>query len=215
MKIYTTFSKSHECFLPWFKTIYDVEPSADVTFYEIEQKCKTGEFKSEGWNDATAEKLKHIIQIFDEDKNDYFIFCDIDVQFFKPFTHLIERVLQNHDIVFQNDYYGAQCTGFFFCRNTPQIKVVFEKALEINSQYRDDQEAIQASLNLNNKNIRHALLPPEFFTFGMYYDMWNGQDNFLLPKNIILHHANWALGIQNKLKLLQIVRDRFNKEAFF
>jgi len=216
MKIYTTYSKSHEVFLPWFDTIHDVEKDADIVKFELQQKCPTGEFKSEGWNDTTAEKLERIISIYDDtDTSDTFIFSDIDVQFFSPIIPLAEKALKQHDIVFQNDYYGVECTGFFYCRKTTETKKVFETALKINKEYRDDQESVQASLRKYHSNVQRGLLPPQFFTFGMFYNMWQGQTTIPLPRNIVLHHANWVSGVEGKLKLLKAVRENYNQKNFF
>jgi len=214
MKIYTAYSNSHKVFLPWFNTIKNVEPNITPIFCELDQKCPTGEFSSEGWNDTTKEKLEFILDIVKTDTNEYFIFSDIDVQFFKPVWNLGEKALSNYDIVFQNDYYGAQCTGFFYCKNNSKTKQLFEEALKIHNQHRDDQTSIQAALRIVPE-IKHALLPKEYFTLGMFYDHWHGQPIFKIPQNIIVHHANWVMGVDNKLKLLEAVKNNYTNKNFF
>ena len=223
MKIYTAYSESHKRFLPWFNTIHDVDPDVSVSHFELEQQCPTGEFKNQGWNQVTGKKLQRMVEIFDEDSNDdCFIFSDIDVQFFSSVSKLAKKALTNHDIVFQNDYYGAECTGFFYCKKNAKTKVMFEKALEIVNTYGDkntpgpggDQEAIQSALKICGSSITRAFLPPQFFTFGMFYDHWKGQEVFPIPKGIVMHHANWVIGIENKIKLLQAVKNNYNNNNF-
>jgi len=214
MKIYTAYSESHKVFLPWFNTIKNIEPKLTPVYYELEQKCPTGEFDSKGWNDTTEQKLKAIIDITKSNTDEYFVFSDVDVQFFKPLWNLGERALANYDIVFQNDYYGAQCTGFFYCKNNDKTKQLFEEALKIHKEHRDDQTSIQAALLLVPE-IRHALLPKEYFTYGMFYSMWHGETKFNIPANIVLHHANWVMGVDKKLKLLEAVKNNYDNKRFF
>ena len=38
--------------------------------------------------------------------------------------------------------------------------------------------------------------------------VWDGQD-FNIPADIIMHHANWIVGVQNKIKLLNLVKDKY------
>lgn len=223
MKIYTAYSPSHEVFKPWFDTIYNVHPDINVSYLKLDQKCETGEYDTTGWGKTTGEKLEKIIEIFDqEDGEDYFIFSDIDIQFFNPILKFTDTVLKRYDVVFQNDYNGNQCTGFFYCRKNKNTKRIFERALEINKQMHvdgirnvDDQVAVQHVLNTESADIRHALLPKEFFTYGMFRTgHWSRDKEFKLPKNIIMHHSNWVSGIDNKLNLLQVVRDYYNNNIF-
>ncbi len=213
MNIYTTYSNTHKVFLPWFNSIKLVESNLTPVYTEIEQKCPTGEFASEGWNDATKQKLENLIDITNSDNDDFFVFSDVDVQFFKPVWELGKRALENHDIVFQNDYYGAQCTGFFYCRINDKTKSLFQEALKIHHSHRDDQTSIQAALKLVS-GLKHALLPKEYFTYGMYFDHWHGQDQFFVPKNMVLHHANWVMGVENKVKLLEATRRNYEQKRF-
>lgn len=212
MKIYSTYSDSHTIFLPWFNTIKNVEKDIEIITKKIEQKCPTGEFNSEGWNEATKQKIEFLIDIVSSNDDDMFIFSDVDVQFFKPVCEIGKQVLSSYDIVFQNDYYGGECTGFFYCRKNIATKKLFEYALKIHNSHRDDQTSIQSALRATN--INYALLPKEFFTYGMYYDHWKGQEVFRLPKNIVMHHANWVVGIENKINLLKAAKNNFDNQIF-
>jgi hypothetical protein len=213
MKIYTTYSQTHKVFIPWFDTIKIIEPKLTPVYTELEQSCSTGEFNSDGWNKVTRQKLQTLSDITYSDSGEFFIFSDVDVQFFKPVWDLGKRVLENHDIVFQNDYYGDQCTGFFYCKNNERTKQLFKEALKIHHLHRDDQTSIQAALNMV-QGLKHALLPKEYFTYGMYFDHWHGQSDFLVPKNMVMHHANWVIGVDNKIKLLEATRNNYKQQRF-
>ena len=69
------------------------------------------------------------------------------------------------------------------------------------------------------KNIKFDLLPKEFFTYGVFNNgEWDYPENniidFKIPSDIIFHHANWTIGIDNKLKLLNFVKDNYNNQRF-
>lgn len=57
-----------------------------------------------------------------------------------------------------------------------------------------------------NLKIKH--LPATFFGGGTFTaDLWKPGDDLIIPDNIILHHANWTIGIENKLEQLKYVKD--------
>jgi hypothetical protein len=213
--IYTVTSKSHDIFLPWFETIKDIYPNIDIKIARIDQLCESGIFKTSGWREATAAKLEAIIGFLKPIDGSVLVYSDIDVQFFRSFHNTINNLLTINDIVFQNDYRGAQCTGFFACRRTPQILKLFNDAHKLltddNNKITiyDDQVAIQAALARDPK-IVHDFLPVEFFTYGYYNSHWDGSKEFLIPTATVMHHANWTTGIDNKIRLLQYVRDKYN-----
>jgi hypothetical protein len=218
IKLYTFYSKSHEVFIPWFKnSIKDVEPDISIVFKEVEQKCRSGEFASLGWNDFMSEKIKYIIEIINTTKDDYFIFSDIDVQFFQPVTNQTPAILKNCDIALQNDY-GSVCTGLFYCRVNEKTKSLFTEALKRIIYFRDDQDCIDYILNQNViKELTYEFLPDEYFTYGKYASQyggtWNVDDiDFEIPENMITHHANYTVGIENKINLLQLVREKYQSK---
>ena len=215
-KIYTVSSPTHDTFLPWLYTIKDVYPNIVIDVLYIDQLSESGAFYKNGWYEATLAKLEAITKILNNTDNSLFIFSDTDVQFFKPFHSIINNLLLTNDIVFQNDYDSLQCTGFFACRQTPLIKDLFNKALWLlkkrKNNISDDQVAMHEALK-RFPQIKHAMLPREFFTYGSFRkkEIWSGiQQEFDIPENIIMHHANWTVGIQNKLDMLQYVREQYN-----
>ena len=64
------------------------------------------------------------------------------------------------------------------------------------------------------QDLKHALLPKEYFTYGMYYNHWNEQEVFQVPKNMVMHHANWVIGVNNKIKLLEATRSNYEQQRF-
>jgi hypothetical protein len=213
-KIYTISSESHDVFLPWFYTIKNIYSDIEVIIGRIDQICETGRFKSNKWYEATLLKLTLITKLFENHDDDcVFIYSDTDVQFFKPFHSIINKLLETNDIIFQNDYPSA-CSGFFACKKNTAVKLLFDEAMHLLSnqinRINDDQVAINTALK--NIKIKYEILPLEFFTYGYYNKEWHSLYNaFNIPNNIITHHANWTRGIENKLNLLKLVREKHDK----
>lgn len=210
MKLLTCYTPSHKVFLNQFMDSLD-QTNLDVVIRMHEQECPTGEFASDGWNRTTQRKFEFLLEeMANATHEDIMIFSDIDIQFFQPPQLFAERALVGSDIVFQNDYYGHACTGFFYFRNNEKVREFILKAIEEIPKWRDDQEAVNKMIVNQGYDIQYALLPKEFFTYGSFYNHWEGQDDFPLPKNMVMHHANWVKGIESKIKLLRVVRNLYN-----
>ncbi len=71
------------------------------------------------------------------------------------------------------------------------------------------------SLPLRPKNsygIRWAYLPDEFMSGGaLTGKIWRPGMVLPVPQKVILHHANWTMGVENKLAQLQYVRERCSR----
>ena len=71
----------------------------------------------------------------------------------------------------------------------------------------DDQEPLNRALTSDNK-IKKSLLPYKFFNPALDIgpNKWLPGTILKLPKDIILHHANWTIGIENKIKQLDYLK---------
>jgi hypothetical protein len=201
MKIYTYYTKSHEIFFENYfkKTIQGLE--IDATFGE--QECQTGSYYQEGWKNTTMKKVDVFIKAVKENMNDVFIFSDVDIQFFGPIKEVLLEELGDADIAIQNDYSGGLCSGFFICRGNERTLKMFQNMKDNHNSYLEDQHALNMNLQFCNVKV----LSTRFWTFGCFGGQWKGQ-NFDTPDNLLMHHANWTEGIDNKIKLLNIVRSK-------
>ena len=59
-------------------------------------------------------------------------------------------------------------------------------------------------------DINWDYLPKEFYLPGK---MWNPGDDLDIPKDIVMHHANWTIGIENKIAQLEYVKDVVSKRS--
>lgn len=210
IKMYAISSGSHhqlkdKYFLPSLKEDYK------IILRNADQICQTAKYMSHGWNEFMIKKVDLIIDAIKENWNKIFIYSDVDIQFFKPFKHLIPSLLQDKDIAIQkNTIYGDLCAGFFICRgNDKTLKLWQEiKRLMLNNPKLDDQVPLNTLLIKSNPfNVKYSSLPNEFFQPALYIKkLWVPGNKLIAPKNIILHHACYTIGIENKIAQLEYVK---------
>lgn len=204
MKIYTIHSDSHnklyqDFFLPTLPK--DLELNTSL----IPQECNTANFKEKGWSQTCYRKTDLFLQACDENPNDIFIFSDVDIQFFSPnIVDILLEELQDYDIACQYDTgYLPYCSGFFISRVNNRTIDLFST---INKRYIEED---QTSLNIYINKCKAKFLSNRFYTIAQSTrTVWTGQD-FNIPNNILMHHANWVIGIQNKISLLKLVREKY------
>lgn len=227
MNIYTVFTESHRSLFEnyMFKTLpFDSRLELRVLFKQ--QTCNA-EFRSEGWKDTMYYKVRCFIQAAYEIKDgDYFIFCDPDIQFFRPFYDDILKEVEGYDAAFQNDYGGGVNTGFFIMKSTPKTRA-FLKTVEGNLEKFPEEQVCFNHLIQNFSQYEKIafsckFLPNRYWTYGEKaiqpkpngepYSIWDGKDvDFEIPEDIIIHHGNWTNTFSNKIKLLDLVREKYNK----
>ena len=215
MKIYTLFTDSHkdllyQYFLP---SLYNQE-NTEVIIKKIPQECESAEYGKDGWFKTMLKKVEYHIQSCIENYGKTFIYSDCDVQFLQPFINVLEDELQDYDIACQNDVhpYGNRntyCAGFFICRSNDQTLAFFNKMLS-DMQSRGESRSYndQSALNENLSMIRHKMLSNKFYTIAQTTNrLWQEDYTVKIPKDILIHHANWTHGVSNKIKLLNFVQE--------
>lgn len=216
MKLYTFFTDTHKIFLDQFIKTFPFESGLDLEIRYLPQDCPTGSFHSEGWNETMRKKIEYIIHSLNETKeNEFFIHSDIDVQFFGNIKSDLEDImtLTNSDILFQND--GSYlCNGFFICKKNKLTIDLFNDVLLKLNFYRNDQVAVNDLLR--HKKIKYSSLPERYYTVGINHGLWSGNEiEFIIPNDLIMHHANYTEGVENKIKLLKIIREKYEKKDRF
>ena len=207
MKIYTYYTDSHKIFHDnYFKKTLPSELTLVDTYGT--QECQSGSYYDSGWGLTTGKKIDVFIQAVKENMGGYFIFSDVDIQVFGNNKDTLINELGDHDIAAQNDYFGGYCSGFFISKGNERTLNMFTQMKNNYSSYLEDQDALNKNINL----CKSKLLSNKFWTVGIEIkQQWNGQD-FNIPNDILMHHANWTVGIQNKTNLLNKVREKFNNK---
>ena len=181
-----------------------VEGEYNLVCETKDQECSTGTYYEAGWNQTTYRKVEYFIKIAEENIGDIFLFSDVDIQFFGKTKDVLLEELGNYDIAAQDDTWDKMCSGFFICRSNERTISMFKNMKDNYHLYKEDQDA----LNKNRHLCKWKFLSRKFFTFGQLYGtVWNDQD-FLTPKDILMHHANWCVSVSNKIKLLEKVKNQ-------
>ena len=69
-----------------------------------------------------------------------------------------------------------------------------------------DQNVLNEKLDM----CSHKLLSNQFYTVAQSINtVWNGHADFTIPDNLLMHHANWTIGVSNKIKLLELVKEKY------
>jgi hypothetical protein len=207
MKIYTFYSKSHEDLYDLFlKSLRETNPDIDLVVDIIDQRG-SGSFMEEGWMSTMGNKIDQIIRACEI--GEIFIHSDSDVIFLKEIGEKILEELGDFDIAFQDDGPVGMCMGFFICKPNPEVTSLFKKVKEILHLHQGhDQNAINSIIQ--NFNVRYKRLSHLFFNYGQTRGkVWEGEE-FEVPKDTLIFHANWTVGIENKIKLISYTRDKIS-----
>lgn len=216
MRLYSFYTDSHavfkdDWFLPSLKaTNSDLEET--VKYYG--QECPSAEYLKSGWNQTMLRKVEMILEAIEENWNEIFIYADIDIQFFKPMKEIIEKEMEGYDMVVQKDRPdGLICAGFFACRANEKTKKLWQGIAAHMKSYPadDDQNTLNMLIYQPKFNINWKHFSADFLSGGtLTGKRWAPGEHIPVPHNIVLHHANWTIGINNKIAQLKYVRGIVN-----
>jgi DNA-directed RNA polymerase subunit F len=182
----------------------------------LPQKSATGAFQSDGFQATCLAKVGYILEVLAANLGgEPFIFSDVDVRFYGDPTADLLGLLQgsgrgaaggDSDILFQDDGPAGACTGFMVMRPTPRVLEYWRKVAEwMRDTNQLDQDAANRLLETHFAPA-WGLLPERYWTVGRKGGVWKPGDPVNPPADLLVHHANWTVGIENKLALLEAVR---------
>ena len=207
MKLYTTFTPSHKVlyenyFLKTLPNEFELK-----VYKEPVQYCPSGNFYSEGWSETCYKKVEIFLRACKENMGKPFFYCDVDVQFFSDIKNILLEELGDKDIACQNDI-TTYSSGVFICRGNEKTLHMFETMLA--NFDKEDQTTLNNHIHLCN----HKFLSGRFFTFGHIVPRpWYGPgDSFAAPKKMVVHHANWVVGVKKKMQIMDYVRSQYESE---
>lgn len=224
-KIYTIYSPSHrELYNNWFKKT--LKDDFEIVSQEIPQDCRTAKFYSNGWVKAVLNKIPMIFKAIGEtSEGGFFIFSDVDVQFFLPIQEEIRKVLSENskiDIFFQQDAVRDSsgvpyfCTGFFVCRvNSKTYKFWKLVAEKMEKENKGDQECAnyiwqeEKVLGLKLDFLPHCFWNPNSGVINP--KIWKQGEHLKVFTGAIMHHANWTVGVANKIEQLKYVSKKIQE----
>ena len=211
MKLITFYSKSHECLVR--RLLNSCIGEFDVKVHEIPQRG-TGYFRSPGYRETMVDKLK----IIREEATEDFIFADADIVFLRPSLKIILEEMSSFDILFQNDGpHRPFCAGLFVMKinegtlrflDTWISKSEFKLTGPNEFGYdEDDQDVLNGGI-IQTSKLSYGKLSLRFTNpchlMGNHnLPLWDGR-KLDFPSEILVFHANWTEGIENKIKLMDM-----------
>jgi len=219
MKLYSLYTKTHEVLAKqWFMSSLNDEFDLHM---KMVSNVRGGDYGTEAFGSAVLEKSNYIISAIQENMGEVFIYSDVDIQFFKPVQSELIKAIEGYDIVCQKDgprNKGELCTGFFVIKANQQTLRLWELVRECVQKEGRDQIAFNRIVRrlrylpfrylYSCPRIKYNYLPLYFFGGGaLTGKQWFPGIELSIPDNIVLHHANWTVGIKNKIAQLEYVRD--------
>jgi|GEM_PF-2202970 len=201
MKLIGIYSPSHETLkAEWFlRTLKD---DYEVELYRCDVQGE-GTYMQEDWSRAVLFKSAKIIEAIRENWGEVFVYSDVDVTFFAPTKRTILTCIAGKDIVCQlDDPVGNLCTGFFGIRaNAATLRLWQEVQRAVEREGRDQIAFNRLVRKL--EDLRAGYLPASFFGVGTFAGrLFERKERFYVPAEPIMFHANWTVGVDNKITLL-------------
>jgi hypothetical protein len=162
-------------------------------------------------------RIEFLVQTIKQVMGHVIIWSDIDIQFFKPCSFLIEKWLGDHDMLFLSEHWPRKQVnaGFVVIRCNAKTLSFYETVLKMNFETFEyhDQSAVNQLLNDKTVNISWDVLP---------YQFWAKSHGGVAPKDIVMHHANTTFPYEKdgkhvsslELKLEQITSVRNFIESY-
>lgn len=218
LQVHTFFTPSHQIlFDDWLNYSAKTHGIQIYPFLNFDQLCTTGSFGDDGWRATQLKKVENYISIF-ENNNDSEIIVgtDADVQFIRPCENQLIEFLGNYDISFQENVGGKICSGFFVARCNSNVIDFFKKVsnslkneISKSSEGGGEQYEMWKLIESGNHSANIGMLPKN--------EIWNPRTKYtelselVIPDNMLVHHANWTHGLDNKIKQLAYVRERLSE----
>jgi hypothetical protein len=210
MNFYTFYTPSHEYIYEEF--FIKSFPHNELTLHssKFDQLCESANYRDHGWKDTMLHKMDTVIHGLESNIGDLIVHGDCDIQFFPPgLKDTLIQELGDYDIAFQDD--GTRyCAGFFVCRSSKLIIDLFQEIKSNLHKFPDDQEALQYFLKYKYKTINCKVLSYKFYTYASEtnWQCYNSLDKInFTKKDILMHHANYTIGVENKISIMSHIRD--------
>lgn len=132
------------------------------------------------------------------------VWSDTDIRFYSPSIYDVETLANDWRVCTAMDG-ETHCTGYMFFEAGPAILSFIDRWIELNNSKKWGHA--QESFNALGERMR--ALPSTYWnlSFSPLLKPWEPGDVVAVPPhNLILHHANYTKGVENKLKLLEEVR---------
>lgn len=211
MRIVTFVSPSHErLFREHFIASLPISMFLDLFVESLPQHvCPSGEFMSDGFKEMMQIKMLRLRSYCLKVPwpEEVALYCDADVRFYEINSINPDELLGDNDVLFANDGNNTYGCGVILFRPRESVRLMFQDIADetIKDGVRDDQEALNRLMADGKIKAKYGYLPNSFYTTGLDGGRWPEYKPEIVQCGMVLHHANFTVGIQNKLDLLNHV----------
>jgi hypothetical protein len=221
MKFYTFFTESHkELFNDYFIKTFPFDQRMEL-IVQYRKQVGDGEFSSVEIKSMWTAKVDCMLSALNEAKGgEYVVYSDADIQFFGDIYGDLLLEIKDHEMAFQNDYKGGICAGFFIMKSTYKTRSFIKKVRRYVEGFHTDQ-ACMNQLLYEKGAPKWKILSKKYWNYGEIACqeknsdsgnfLWDGQHDFEIPKDIVIHHANWTKNLKGKKDLMDLVKIKFNE----
>jgi hypothetical protein len=204
------YSPSHmHLFESYFYPSYLRHLSADFDLNVVKgaQLCESL-FRQGNWNQQVKEKVILVNNFIQSASHEYFLFSDVDVIFYKNIRNELLEEIEGYDLILQNDSTkdapNTLCSGFYFCKINDSTRSFFKKIVSNFDDQLDDQQNFNVHLSCDDK-LRYKALSSRFYNLSYSPSpFWYSGCSIEFPEfPIVMYHANFTIGVDNKEILLK------------
>jgi len=211
MKVLTVVTPPHRLYLDkYFLPTFPWDSNTDLIISQLPHVCPTGIFGEPGFNEVCRLKLQKVNEMCMRFANEVILYCDVDIMFYtNDITGPVMEALGDKDFAFINEGNNQYGCGCFAVQANCQVRDFLKELDGHVADCRDDQEALNLHIH-EVKNITHGFLPDKFFGIGKDFGYWprhRTDKPITLPDNMVLHHGNFAVGLNHKTNLLNYVNE--------
>lgn len=203
--LFTYYTESHKIlferfFYPGY--LEHLSQDFDLIVAKGEQLC-SGSYKQTNWDLQLRDRAICVNEFIQTAQSKYFLFSDVDILFYKNVKDELLEEIKGFDLIFQDDSFKEVpinfCCGFYFGRINKTTKAFFKRMTTEYIDDLDDQENLNLRLS-RSKGIRYKSLSRRFYNLRS----WRPGNEIKYPDfPIVMYHANFAVGVANKLFLLE------------
>lgn len=183
----------------------------EVIAREYPQTCASASFKQEGWNECMLDKLDLLTRLPQDGTPTLYV--DADVCLLPGLAAWCERqvaAMKFHEVAYSDDVV-QWCAGVMLFRSTAKThawwQLVADMAMLLDQP---DQDVIHV-LRSNAKRlpVPMSVMPRDRvanWATVAQPSIWQGE-RFDVPQDAVAWHANWCVGVEAKLAMLEHVSE--------
>lgn len=196
-----------------FKPVADLTRpfiKGNVIYRGLPPQTDDGKFGTQTFNYISKLTAGYCVEEMEKmEDGDLLLYCDSDVLLLEDPQWFAEQIGDN-DFIFQSDY-GTPCMGFFVVRVSDRTKKVMLDAISLMDNTKNYQQVFNEIYD--KYGLKYGYFKTsDVWNYGVNKgEVWNGGD-ITIPNNLKAFHANYTVGIENKIKLLKLAIKQYQND---